>query len=178
MKIVVLTGSPRKKGTSALLADAFIDGASQRGHEITRFDCAFLKVGGCRGCQYCLAHEGQCVQQDDMAQIREAILAADLVVMVSPLYYFGISSQLKAVVDRFYAFNSQLMELKKDAALMVTCADEEPATIDAVAAHFDTICQYLGWKNLGMIFGLGLAERADAEQSEYPEKARQFGLSL
>ena len=58
MNIVILSGSPHKKGTSALLADAFTDGARQAGHTVTRFDCAFLQVGGCRGCDYCGAHDG------------------------------------------------------------------------------------------------------------------------
>ena len=88
MKIVVLTGSPHKKGTSALLADAFIAGAEAAGHSVTRFDCAFLHIGGCRGCDACRKSGGVCVQRDDMAEILPALLAADLVAFVSPIYYF------------------------------------------------------------------------------------------
>ena len=94
MKIVVLTGSPHKKGTSALLADAFIAGAEAAGHSVTRFDCAFLHIGGCRGCDACRKSGGVCVQRDDMAEILPALIAADLVAFVSPIYYFGLSAQL------------------------------------------------------------------------------------
>ena len=89
MKIVVLSGSPHKKGTSALLVDEFIAGATEKGHEVTRIDCAFKKVGPCLGCDYCVAHDGQCVQKDDMAVIRPEILAADMIVIASGVYYYG-----------------------------------------------------------------------------------------
>lgn len=177
MKIVVLTGSPHKKGTSALLADAFIAGAEAAGHSVTRFDCAFLHIGGCRGCDACRKSGGACVQRDDMAELLPALLAADLVAFVSPIYYFGLSAQLKAAIDRFYAANAQLMGGKK-AALLVTCADPVPETVAAARAHYDAICRYLGWQDAGVLEGLGLSTRADAEASTYPTQARALGASL
>ena len=178
MNIVILSGSPHKKGTSALLADAFTDGARQAGHTVTRFDCAFLQVGGCRGCDYCGAHDGVCVQRDDMAQILPAVLAADVVVFASGVYYFGLTAQLKAVIDRFYAGNSRLMTQKKRAALLITCADSAAPTVDATVAHYHAVCDYLGWQDAGMVTGLGLSTRADAEASDYPARAKALALAL
>lgn len=177
MKIVVLTGSPHKRGTSALLADEWIAGAMEVGHSVQRFDCAFLQIGACRGCDYCCAHDGTCVQQDDMQKIMPELLAADFVLFVSPTYYFGISAQLKCVIDRFYAKNSLLMGGKR-AALIVTCADTPAATLAAPKAHFDAICSYLGWQNAGVLEGLGLSTREDAEKSAYRQTARVFGRSV
>lgn len=178
MKIVVLSGSPHKKGTSALLVEEFMAAAREKGHAVQRIDCAYRQVAGCRGCDYCVSHDGQCVQQDDMADIRAEILAADLVVFASGVYYFGMTAQLKAVIDRFYAINTPLMESGKKAALLLTCADTDASVMDAPVAHYRAICDYLGWQDVGMVLGVGLGARADAEQSEYPAQARQLGLSL
>lgn len=178
MKIVVLSGSPRKKGTSALLVDEFIAGAQEKGHEVTRFDCAFQKVGPCRGCEYCIAHEGECVQKDDMAEIRPAILDADMVVFASGVYYYGISAQVKTVMDRFFAFNPQLLGSGKKAALLLTWGDRDETVQVAPVAHFRAVCNYLGWQEVGMVLADNVYARADIEASDYPAKARALGASL
>jgi len=104
MKIVVITGSPHRHGTSALLADEFIRGAEEAGHSVTSFDAAFMKIGACLGCDKCMM-SGPCCQKDDMEQIINAILQTDMIVFATPLYYYGMSTQLKAVIDRFYSKN-------------------------------------------------------------------------
>lgn len=178
MKIVVLSGSPRKKGTSALLVEEFIAGATEKGHEVTRIDCAFKKVGPCRGCDYCIAHDGQCVQQDDMNDIRPVILDADMVVFASGVYYYGMSAQLKTVMDRFYAFNPQLLGSGKKAALLLTWGDEDPTVQEAPVAHYHAVCNYLGWQDAGMVLGNAVFARADIEATDYPAQAKALGLSL
>lgn len=64
MKVTVITGSPHKKGTSALLADKFIEGAKESGHEVLRFDAAFEEVKPCLACDYCASHDGECIRKD------------------------------------------------------------------------------------------------------------------
>lgn len=113
MKIVVLTGSPHKKGTSALLADAFIAGAEAAGHSVTRFDCAFLHIAAAVGATPAGSRAACASSGTIWAEILPALIAADLVAFVSPIYYFGLSAQLKAAIDRFYAANAQLMGGKK-----------------------------------------------------------------
>lgn len=112
-----------------------------------------------------------------MAEILPALIAADLVAFVSPIYYFGLSAQLKAAIDRFYAANAQLMGGKK-AALLVTCADPVPETV-AVAERITTpsVVTSAG-QDAGVLEGLGLSTRADAEASTYPTQARALGASL
>ena len=103
MHILVITGSPHKRGTSALLVDAFLEGATAAGHQVERFDSAFAAVAPCKACDFCRSHGEQCTQKDDMEALWPKLLQADLVVLATPLYYFGFSAQLKAVLDRFYA---------------------------------------------------------------------------
>jgi multimeric flavodoxin WrbA len=112
MKITVLTGSPRKNGNSAYLTEQFINGAKDAGHEVFKFDCAHHKIAGCSACNHC-GMNGDCALKDDFEIVRPHIVAADMVVFVSPMYYFGISAQLKTVIDRFYSINEQIKDKPK-----------------------------------------------------------------
>ena len=107
MKIVVLTGSPRKNGNSAYLAEQFIKGAEEKGHEVFRFDCAFKQVEPCRACNRC-GMDGPCIHNDDFQELSPHLIDADMVVFATPMYYFGVSAQMKRVIDRFYAINGQI----------------------------------------------------------------------
>ena len=115
MKITVLTGSPRANGNSACLAEQFIKGAQEKGHEIYRFDCAFKHIETCRACNRC-GMNGTCIFDDDFLELRPKLIEADMVVFASPMYYFGVSAQMKRVIDRFYAINGQIKGARKKAA--------------------------------------------------------------
>ena len=118
MKIVIITGSAHRHGTTAMLADQFQRGAESAGHEVFRFDAAFKNVHPCIGCDKC-RRTGECTfAADDMKELDPHLLEADAVVFVSPIYYFDINAQLKAVIDRFYANNEALMDKKK--AILIT----------------------------------------------------------
>ena len=111
MKIVVLTGSPRLNGNTNHMASQFIKGAEEAGHEVYRFDCTRHKVAGCIGCNAC-GMNGDCFMQDDFSELRPHLLEADMVAFVTPMYYFGFSSQLKAVIDRFYTVNGRIQAIR------------------------------------------------------------------
>ena len=124
MKIIMMTGSAHKNGTSAYLAEHFMRGAKEAGHEVSRFDTAFMDIHPCIGCDHCRRKDGVCVYQDDMNQINPVLKEADAVVFVSPIYYYDINAQLKTAIDRFYASNAQIQTPKK-AALLLTSGDAE-----------------------------------------------------
>lgn len=177
MDILVLTGSPHREGSSALLAESFVRGAQEAGHHVARFDAAFCRIGPCVACDGC-AETGVCVLKDEFEALRPHLLAADLVVFVTPLYYFGMSAQLKRVIDRFYSVNSQLMESAKQAMLLVTAGDTDPTVSDALEAHFQAICSYLRWQDGGRLLAHGVNTRADLEQTDFPQKAYAMGRTL
>lgn len=89
-----------------MLTDEFIRGAKEVGAEIYRFDAAFRRVTACSGCDHCGLGSSPCVYRDDMFELNPHLIDCDLVVLSTPLYYFGFSAQLKLVIDRFYAINS------------------------------------------------------------------------
>ena len=177
MKIVVLEGSPNKNGSSNMLADSFIRGAKEAGHSVQVIDAAHANVHPCIGCIRC-GYEGPCVQKDDMETIRRTILDADMMVFVTPLYYYGMSAQLKTLIDRFCAFNSSIQRKRMKSALLTVAWNSDNWTFDALEAHYKTLVRYLDLKDQGMVLGRGCGTTSMTKHSGYPEKAYELGRGL
>lgn len=178
MKILVLTGSPRKKGTSALLTDEFIAGAQEKGHTVVRIDTAFEQVGPCRACYHCDSHGGQCIQRDSMDKILPEVFSADMIVLVTPIYYYNMSAQLKVVMDRFRARRDDLRKHPMKSAMMATCGSNVEWAMDAVSAHYKCLLNYLPWDDQGTLFAKKVYAREDMEASDHPAKAKELGRGL
>lgn len=177
MKIVVLTGSPRRNGNTNHLAGQFIKGAEEAGHEVYRFDCAQRKVSSCIACNRC-GMNGQCIFNDDFEELRPQLVAADMVVFATPMYYFGFSSQLKAVIDRFYALNGQIKGNVKQSALLMAYADTTPKEAEPMLSHYHTLLQYLGWKDSGSVVAAGMWPAGAVNGTEYSRQAYELGRKL
>lgn len=176
MNILVLTGSPRKNGNSAILADHFIKGAVDAGHIAERFDAAFNNVHPCTACNSC-GMNGPCIFNDDFSFVRERILRADVVAFATPMYYFGISAQLKAVIDRFYAISS-LLHTPKKAVLMVTYANHSARDESPILTHYEVLLEYLGWTDAGRVIAPSVWPAGSVKHTDYPNKAYALGKSL
>lgn len=177
MKIVVLTGSPRRNGNSAYLADRFIEGAQEKGHEIYRFDCAFRQVEPCRACNRC-GMDGPCIFNDDFSELRPHLIEADMVVFATPMYYFGISAQMKRVIDRFYAINGKIKGLYKKAAYLMTYANTAKSDAEPMLLHYRTMMDYLGWESVGEVVAPGVWTAGSVRDTDYGDKAYRLGKSL
>ena len=174
MKIVVLTGSPRRNGNTNPLVEQFIKGAEEAGHEVYRFDCAQRKVSPCIACNRC-GMNGQCIFNDDFEQLRPHLVAADMVVFATSMYYFGFSSQLKAVIDRFYALNGQIKGNVKQSVLLMAYADPAPEEAEPMLSHYHTLLQYLGWKDNGTVVAAGMWPAGAVNGTEYSRQAYELG---
>ena len=177
MNITVITGSAHRHGTSALLADKFIEGAKEAGHEVFRFDAAFKNIHGCIGCDTCNKKASGCVFKDDMEELNPHLLEADAIVFASPIYYFNINAQLKSVMDRFYANNSALQGHKKT-ALLLSMADTSTESAEGPECFFKHFANYMGWKNLGVISATNSWTRTDIENTDIPQKAYELGKKI
>ena len=104
-------GSPNKNGSTSLLVNEFVRGAKEAGHTCEVIDVCHANIHPCIGCVAC-GYEGPCVQKDDVEDIKEKLLSSDMVMFATPLYYYGMTAQLKAVVDRFCAYNSSINSSK------------------------------------------------------------------
>ena len=110
MRILILNGSPRPKGNTKQMVDAFRSGAESAGHRVDVIDVCRKKIAGCLACEYCHTRgNGACVQKDDMQEVYSLLWEADMLVIASPIYYHGVSGQLKCALDRFYSVILQCM---------------------------------------------------------------------
>ena len=176
MKIFILTGSPRKNGNSNTLADYFSKGATEAGHNVVRFDSAFKNVHPCSACNKCNM-DGKCVYKDDFQFVKENIIDADCVVFATPMYYFGISAQIKSVIDRFYSVNGQISRPKK-AVLLLTYADISPKEAEPIISHYESMIRYLNWTDAGKVIAPGVWTAGSVKETKFPQQAYELGKNL
>ena len=177
MKIVILMGSPNRKGSTNILVENFRKGARENGHDVEVIDVCHADIRPCTGCVAC-GYEGDCVQHDDNGNIRKALLSCDMVVFATPLYYYGMSAQLKKVVDRFCAYNSSLNRRHLKSALLTVAWNADDWTFDALTAHYKTLVRYINFEDMGMVLGYGCGSPSMTMTSGFPEKAYQLAKSI
>ena len=178
MKIVLINSSPHteEKSTSRFLAKKFVEGAQSAGHEIFIFDAANEDTHPCRGCDIC-GMDGDCVFNDAISQkLMPKMLEADLLVFVTPLYYYGMSSQLKIIIDRFYARTMRLNG--KKSIFMATAWNSADWTFEALKSHYETLVRYMNWEDCGQIWATGCGYRSAVENSEFADAAFKIGKNL
>ncbi len=177
MKIIVLQGSPNVNGSTAILCDEFARGARQAGHSVVRIDVDRADVAPCTGCVHC-GYEGPCIQHDGMDSLRREILSADMLVLATPLYYYGMTAQLKAVIDRFCSANASITSKHMKCALLAVAWSADDWTFEALEVHYKTLARYLHMQDCGMVLGRGCGTPGMTRRSGYPEEARALGASL
>ena len=177
MKIVVLMGSPNRHGSTSILVEQFRRGAEESGHSVEVLDVCHRNIHPCTGCVRC-GYEGPCVQKDDTEEIRGKLLSSDMVVFATPLYYYGMTAQLKTVVDRFCAYNSSLNSRHLKSALLTVAWNADDWTFDALEAHYHTLVRYINFEDMGMVLGYGCGTPSMTKRSKYPKEAYQLGRNL
>ena len=175
--IVILSGSPRKGGNTDLLTDAFVKGAQSAGKTVTLFRVADMRIGGCLGCAYCHSHDGTCIQQDDMPQILDALKSAEAVVYASPIYYAGVTAQLKAAIDRGYALLRQYVPWKKG-ALLLTFGHAQESMADPTIAMYRAILGFKGLEDGGVIVSAGMHDKGEIQGHPALAQAEQLGRDI
>ena len=177
MKIIILMESPNKNGSTAILADSFARGAAEAGHDCELIDVCRADVHPCTGCVRC-GYEGPCAQKDGAEYIRGKLLSADMAVFATPLYYYGMTAQLKAVVDRFCSYNSSLNSRHLRSALLTVAWNADDWTFDALTAHYKALVRYIRFRDMGMVLGYGCGTPSMTRASQYPDQAYRLGKSL
>lgn len=177
MKIVLLEGSPNPNGSTHLLAESFANGARETGHTVTVVDAAHAAIHPCTGCIRC-GYEGPCAQKDEMETIRPMILQADMLVFATPLYYYGMSAQLKTLIDRFCSFNGSIQRKHMRSALLAVAWNDDDWTFAALESHYRTLVRYLHFRDQGMVLGKGCGTPSMTRRSNYPKLAYQLGKAL
>ena len=167
MKIVVITGSPRKNGNSFAMTDAFIKEVEQQGHIVRRFDAAYLKIGGCHACMTCYKTGKACSFDDDFNLIAPAILEADAVVFTMPVYWYSIPAQIKGVIDRIFSLVVGGKDVAGKKCALITCCEEEDATVmDGVRIPVDRSAALLKWYMVGEVLVPGVLNIGDIDKTD------------
>ena len=172
-KVLILSGSPRKNGNSDILCDEFARGAIEAGHEVEKIRVAEKKIGYCRACYAC-RDTGVCAIKDDMAEVLQKMIDADVLVLASPVYFYSIGAQLKALIDRTVA---RWLEVKdKEFYYIVTAADEGLASADTTLACFRGYAECVeGAKEMGIIYGMGTYEKGEVKGKSAMTEAYEMG---
>ena len=172
--VLILLGSPRAHGNSAILCEEFARGAEEAGCAVETLQLCRMKVSGCLGCNACYRNNGVCVQKDDMAVIREKMLAADVIVLASPIYFYSMSGQLKLVLDRTYAFFRELHG--KTFYYIISCAATEDSYTETMQAALRGFTQCIPEsKEAGVILGIGASDPGDIRTSSAMQQAYLAG---
>lgn len=179
MKIVLITGSPRRRGNSFAMAGAFAAEAARCGHTVTRFDAAMMDIGGCRACQACFRGGRACSVDDDFNSIAPALLEADAVVFCMPVYWYSIPAQIKGVIDRIYSFVVAGMDIAgKKCGLMACCEENDPTVTDGVRVPIERSAALLRWEMVGEVLVTGVLDEGDIAKTDGCRQAEELARKL
>jgi len=176
MNILILSGSPRKGGNTELLVDAFVRGAAKH-HHVEIVSVRDYKVNACLGCNACFKTNGICAQKDDMAIIYKKMNQTDMLVIASPVYFYGISAQLKAIIDRFHNPIRDSFHIKKMALLLVGAASL-PELFDAILTEYNLCLKFFNIEDPGKVLVRGVKDKGDINNTDALNEAYILGASI
>ena len=177
-RVLIVTGSPRAGGNSDQLAKAFAKGAQEAGHTVTTFDAGRSKIGPCRACDTCFSKGVACSFDDDFNKLAPLLEQADAIALVSPLYWYDISGQLKLAIDKLKAFSGRNLPIRESVLLMCG-AVSDPAKFDGAVGVYRRICQgSLQWQGRGVVLATGCSQKGAIAGHPALEEAYQLGRNL
>lgn len=177
-KIAVIVGSTRSKGNTMALADAFIEGAELSHNEVEKITVAGKHIRGCIGCNMCSKNENnKCILNDDMIDIYAQLADADVIVFATPIYFYGVSSRLKSIIDRLHNPIRNNFKVKK-LCLLAVCADNDDSTFDPVIQMYKSCLNYFSLEDGGIITVKNVEKDGDILNNPLLEKAKKLGESI
>lgn len=175
-KVLILSGSPRKGGNSDTLCNQFMKGAVEAGHEVEKVRVAEKNIAYCRACYAC-KKLGKCVINDDMAELLQKMIDADVIVLASPVYFYSINAQLKTVIDRAVARWTEIRD--KELYYIATAADEEHAAAETTIACFRGLADCIeGAREMGIVYGTGAYEVGEINALPAMQEAYEMGKNV
>lgn len=171
--ILIISSSPRKNGNSQMLCEQFKRGAEEKGHMVTLVRLMEKIIGFCRACDGCMRNGGTCVLNDDMAEVLKLFQEADVIVLATPVYFYGISAQMKTFIDRTYPIWQHLG--KKEVYYIISAGLGEDI-IERSLGDLDGFVKHLEeYRIAGRIYATDVMEAGLVKNLDVFEKAYQMG---
>lgn len=176
-KVLILSASPRKGGNSDLLCDQFMLGAREAGNQVEKINLKDKKINFCLGCLDCQSSGGVCAQNDDMAEILDKMIQADVLVMATPIYFYNMDAQLKALIDRTCPRYTRISN--KKAFLIATSYESGKEAMDVTIAGFRAFLGCLdNVEEAGIIHGTGVLNEGDIKGKPEMAIAYEMGKAV
>lgn len=177
-KVLILASSPRKGGNSDTLASEFAKGAAESGSNVETVFLRDKKINYCHGCEYCASHNGVCVQKDDMAEIIKKMIAADVLVFATPVYFYTMDAQMKAMIDRCVARYTEIKN--KDVYFIVTAADTDDDMLEKTVEGLRGFTEDClpGTNEKGIIYGSGVWKKGEVNSTNHMADAYNMGKNI
>lgn len=171
--ILLISASPRKGGNSDILCDEFMRGATEGGHQAEKIRLAEQQVKYCTGCCACIGNQGSCAQQDDMNDIFKKILAADVLVLATPVYFHAMNAQMKTFIDRTCPIYSMIHN-KEVYYIVAAAGGQMPVDRAVKSLQVYTNC-LAGTKEKGVISATGIWDAGLVKGTRAVEQAYTMG---
>lgn len=179
--VLVIMSAGTRLGNTDRLTDAYIKGLVEGGHSVTKVYLGSMRIEGCRGCGVCQRLTHRCAIQDGMQDIYTLFAECDTLVMSSPLYFWTITSQLKAFIDRLYAISVNDKYPQKDSVSLMTAGDNTDTTFEHSKRYLQVLNQALGWNEVGAYYAggcTGCEKTARKINKKHLDNVYKMGLEL
>lgn len=176
-KVLIISGSPRKNGNSDILCDRFAQGASENGHSVEKIFIATKKINYCSGCGVCNTTH-KCVQNDDMHEILDKMVNADVIVLSTPVYFYSMDGQMKTFIDRTVPRYTEISN--KDFYFIMTAADNNNSSLQRTIEGFRGFTEDClnGAKEAGIIYGTGAWQVGEIKNTPAYNEAYEMGKNI
>jgi multimeric flavodoxin WrbA len=175
--VLVLSSSPRKGGNSDLLCDQFILGAQSLGHHAEKIFLKDKDINYCTGCGTCFNGDKPCPQKDDMAEVLQKMISADVIVLATPVYFYTMCAQMKTLIDRTCSRYTEINN--KDFYFILTAADTSKPAMKRTLEEFRGFTSCLNHPTeKGIIYGTGAWNKGEINGMPTMKEAFQSGQSV
>ena len=176
-KVLILSASPRKGGNSDTLCDEFMRGAKDAGNTVEKIALHEKRINYCTGCGVC-NRTHQCVQKDDMAEVLEKMVEADVIVMATPVYFYAMNGQMKTLIDRTVPRYTEIAN--KDFYFIVTAADTDKTMMKRTIEGFRGFTEDClpAPHERGVIYGTGAWQIGEIRNNPAMQQAYKMGSQV
>lgn len=175
--ILIFSSSPRRGGNSDTLCDRFMAGSLDKGHHVEKIFLADKHINYCTGCSVCSLYGKPCPQKDDVAELVEKMIQADVIVLATPVYFYTMSGQMKTFIDRCCARYTEISN--KEFYFIATAAEGEKQLLERT---FDSLRGFTdcleGVVEKGCLYGCGVWKMGDIDGTPLLDEAYRMGANV